>query len=101
MEPTATPETETELVDIAHLRDLLSMLRDLDVAQFSAGGIQVVFHEKPEPIFTPAAAKKMVEDDGHSTSNRRVEGFANGSFRDPALWASQGGKVLQFDGTYK
>lgn len=87
---------EINAIDLTEmLRNLLPLLRENDVHSFQAGGITVVFNEKSEYEALPAAVKAQVkEDDGHSTSNKRVDGF-----RNPALWQWQNGKVLKFDGS--
>lgn len=90
-------DTDTEIViDIQLTRDLLDLLREKDVHSFQGFGMTVVFNEKPEtyspPGHTVEAAK--IEDDGHSTSTKRV-----GGFRDPSLFPWQNGKSLTFKGT--
>lgn len=91
---------EVEVIDLAHLRDLLNLLQESNVQSFQAGGMAVVFRE--EASIAPSAAPAMVPDDGHSTSNKPVAGFerkaAPDGFRHPSLWAHQGGKTLRFDG---
>lgn len=88
-------DTEDNFLDIAQLNELLRTLRDNDVHSFQAGGITVVFNEKQEfQGIAPTAVSKMEDDDGHSTSNKRVSGF-----KDPALWMHQNGKALTFRGT--
>lgn len=88
-------EPESVGIDIARLDELLQMLRQNDVHSFQAGGITVVFNEKEAyQGIAPTAVDVMEDDDGHSTSNKRVSGF-----RDPALWKYQNGKVLTFKGS--
>lgn len=88
---------EIVVLDVSEIDRLLDVLRQKDVHSFQGLGITVVFNEKPEymPGKTVAAAK--VEDDGHSTSTKRVDGFKN-PFQHEALWQHQNGKVMRFDG---
>ena len=86
-----------ELMDLAHLRDLLGVLRDNDVHSFQAGGITVVFNDKETvsyPVAGTPVAAATVADDGHSTSTKRV-----GGFNHPSLYPWQNGKILRFDGS--
>jgi hypothetical protein len=97
-------EGPVEVLDLAHLRDLLGLLRDMQVHQFSAGGISVGFHGKgyEPPEMTAAEKAAEMTDDGHSTSNRRVSGFSKESitaWNNPLLWPGQNGKRLRFDGS--
>lgn len=81
-------------IELHELSELLKILRSNDVHSFQGGGITVVFNEKPEGFITPTEAAKT-EDDGHSTSTKRVSGF-----RDEALWRHQNGKVINFNGEW-
>lgn len=97
MEPTENDEANTEvaLIDLAHLRDLLGVLKDSGVHSFQAGGLTVVFNEPEIPTFiTKPTTAATVADDGHSTSTKRVDGFKN-----PILYPWQNGKMLRFDGS--
>ena len=85
---------DTETVDIQLTRDLLDLLREKDVHSFQGFGMTVVFNEKPESYVPPnAVAAARTEDDGHSTSTRRV-----GGFRDPMAFPWQDGKIMTFKG---
>ena len=87
-------ETDDEVViDIQLTRDLLDILKEKDVHSFQGFGLTVVFNEKPEFTPTVKTAASGTEDDGHSTSNKRV-----GGFKDPSLWLHQNGKYLTFKG---
>jgi len=103
MEPTDTQTTpvdemvEVGSIDVAELRDLLSMLKEFEVSAFQMGGMSVTFHEPQNCGFT--GSPKKLEDDGHSTSTKRVEGFGGPVYRDPRLWAHQNGKSIKFDGS--
>jgi hypothetical protein len=97
LESKPEPESESEeTVTSIDLDSVLRTLRDNDVHSFQGMGITVVFNEKEVyvPKKSTEAKSEPVEDDGHSTSNRRVSGF-----RDPALWRHQNGKALTFRGT--
>lgn len=87
-------ESSVEMLDIEHLRDLVRMLRSEDVHSFQAGGLTVVFNEKPEYEPATKTVASTIADDGHSTSTKRVDGF-----KHEALWRHQNGKVLKFDGS--
>jgi len=100
---------EVHAIDLAHLRDLLSLLKDMDVAAFSAGGVNVAFRV-PEPgeVRVPLAGRKLaqvLQDEDASTSSRPVSGFnsleARDGFKNPNLWPGQGGRVLRFDGSFE
>lgn len=90
-----TDNTDIE-VDIQLTRDLLDLLREKDVHSFQGFGMTVVFNDKPESYVPPGNAVEAakIEDDGHSTSTKRV-----GGFRDKSLYPWQDGKVLSFKGT--
>lgn len=93
----ADDENTDNALNIIELGDLLRLLRDNDVHSFQGAGFTVVFNEREVyegSGIAPTAAPAMVADDGHSTSNKRVNGF-----HDPALWMHQNGKVLTFKGT--
>lgn len=94
-------------IDLAYLRDLLGLLRDMEVAAFTAEGFAVSFKQSgqfdPE-AHVPFAGRpqaQVIEDEDRSTSSSRVRGFteARDGFRNPNLWPGQAGKVLQFDGS--
>lgn len=76
----------------------LDMLIRKRVESFQGFGLVVVFKDDAPKSeveeFQTVAPKAQVEDDGHSTSNKPVEGF-----RNPMLWQGQNGKVLKFDGS--
>lgn len=80
------------MVSLDYIRDLLDLLKDKNVHSCQIGNFTVVFNET-ETNFTATEAKSTI-DDGHSTSNKRVDGF-----RHPSLYPWQGGKVLKFDGS--
>ena len=91
-------------MDIAHLRDLLSLLREHRVEAFSAGGLQVTF--KDDEVSLPLVGRsevQVVEDESRSTSSKRVKGFSDTEstniWDNPALWPAQGGRRLRFDGS--
>jgi hypothetical protein len=86
---------DTITIDIQLTRDLLDLLREKDVHSFQGFGMTVVFNEKPESYVPPnAVAAATIEDDGHSTSAKRVDGF-----RNPMAFPWQNGKVLTFKGS--
>lgn len=109
MEESAEPldtQLETE-VDLTALRGVLELLREMKVQAFQGYGISVSFQEEAEfGGFTAKPSPKQEADDGHGTSNRRVPGFGKdipetrGTFRDPRLWPTQGGRILTFKGGY-
>lgn len=85
-------------VDVAELRHLLELLREFQVSGFQLGNMSISFLE-PDPYTETKRVGKHENDDGHSTSNRRVAGFNGPPYRDPRLWAHQNGKSIKFDGT--
>lgn len=94
-------------MDLAHLRDLLGLLRDMGVAAFSAGGIAVTFKDGGNDdseiggIHVPLKGRtkeKVVDDEDGSTSSKPVAGFKD-LWHNPNLWPNQAGKVIKFDGT--
>lgn len=91
------PETEVQL-DLYQIRDLLDVLNEKRVQSFQGLGLTIVFKDDDEiTLFDRPGVKPkaQVEDDGHSTSNKPVEGFG---FHHPSLWRHQNGKVLTFTG---
>jgi len=94
-----TEESARELtIELAELKELLKILKDGNVHSFQGAGITVVFNEpsvSEEAVVTAAAT---VQDDGHSTSTKRVDGFG---FKDKRLWQEQNGKVLTFTGDFE
>lgn len=95
MESATETEPEVVEVDAEAIFMLIDGLRQRDVHSFQGCGITVVFNEREEYTgLSPKAKANSVEDDGHSTSNRPVDGF-----RHPALYQWQNGKVLKFDGS--
>jgi hypothetical protein len=91
----AETDPEIELLDLQAIRALLDLLNEKKVASFQGLGMTVVFKDDDELAqFETIKPKSQVEEDGHSTSNKRVDGFHN-----PALWQWQNGKRLKFDGS--
>jgi hypothetical protein len=90
-------------LDIAHLRDLLALLKDMRVEAFSAGGIQVTFKDDPIGTTYARTPEEVVADADRSTSSRKVKGFADTEtssiWDSPSLWPAQGGRKLRFDGS--
>jgi len=76
------------------------VLGEFKVQAFQGWGLSMsFFEEQPFEGFTAKPSKVQQDDDGHSTSNKRVEGF--GTFRDPRLWPNQNGKTLTLAGSYE
>lgn len=89
------------VLDLAYLRDLLSILNTHKVAGFSGSGIQVTFQEETPWVETTKANGATREDEDRSTSSKRVSGFSSerrDGFHHPSLWQSQNGKILRFNG---
>lgn len=83
------------MLDLQSIRDLLDLCNEKRVQSFQGLGLTFVFKDDDEVIqFTKTQPTAQVSDDGHSTSNKRVDGFKN-----PALWPHQNGKALKFDGS--
>lgn len=89
----------TDVLDLAYLRDLLTILNTHKVAGFSGAGIQVTFQEET-PWEGAKPAGVTVADENRSTSSRQVGGFApsRDGFRHPSLWQGQNGKILKLNG---
>ena len=88
---------EVVLLDLTEVEALLDCLIKRRVASFQGFGMTVVFKDDDEYAqFEAAKPKAQQEEDGHSTSNKRVDGF-----KHPALYPYQNGKVLQFDGSLR
>lgn len=89
-------------LDLAYLRDLLSLLQEKGVSGFTCPGFAVTFSES-ESEHVPAVGRtveEVAQDEDRSTSSRRVKGFQDVStWTHPSLWPAQGGKVLKFDGS--
>lgn len=89
-----------DAIDLAYLRDLLSILNTHKVAGFSGAGIQVTFQEDTPWAGDPKAGV-TVADENRSTSSRQVGGFTSerrDGFHHPSLWQNQNGKFLRFNG---
>lgn len=95
-------------LDLAHLRQLLGLLLDMDVAEFEAPGIKVAFKTNTYDSHLPLKGRtveQVLVDEDRSTSSKPVRGFSDSGQKDvwhnPALWAGQSGKVLKFDGSFE
>jgi hypothetical protein len=94
------PVADSEGLDLSELRDLLALLVEKRVSGFSGCGIAVSFQD-PDPYTSSkavAVTAAQTQDDGHSTSSKRVGGFEREGFAHPSLWPGQSGRVLKFDG---
>jgi hypothetical protein len=91
-------ETSDEL-DLAYLRDLLSLLSNMEVAAFSAGGITVKFQPK-QVISTQPIVRSLTKPQGE-VDDEDIPVAAKDGWQNPLLWPSQGGKVLKFDGSFE
>lgn len=89
------------LLDLSEVESLLDLLVRKRVASWQGFGMTVVFKDDDEYTQFEAVKPKAQEtDDGHSTSNKRVDGFQQRSgFQNPSLYPFQNGKVLRFDGS--
>ena len=87
-------------LDLAYLRDLLSLLTEFEVRAFSLGNMAIAFPEsKVDPPLVGRTIEQVEADEGRSTSSRQVKGFdGNNLWKNPALWPVQGGRPLKFDG---
>ena len=85
------------MLDLSEVEALLDTLIKRRVASFQGFGMTIVFKEDGEyEQFSadPTKPQAQVVEDGHSTSNKPVDGF-----RNKALYPFQNGKVLKFDGS--
>lgn len=81
-------------LDLAYLRDLLSLLREHKVQAFQVEGMGVTFvEESEEAVARSNLTPKQVEDENRSTSSTPV-----GGFKSPTLWPTTNGKRLNFRG---
>lgn len=80
-------------IDLPELEILLKLLNEQHVESFQGMGITVVFKDNEITQFETVKPKAQAEEDGHSTSNKRVDGF-----KSPALYPWQNGKVINFKG---
>lgn len=101
-------ETEVEIevqddtpMDLAYLRDLLSLLSEFRVKGFTLGNLAVAFSEaEVDPPLVGRTLEEVVVDENRSTSSRRVKGFdGKNLWEHPSLWPTQAGRPLKFDGT--
>ena len=90
------------MLDLSEVEALLDLLVRKRSASFQGFGMTIVFKDEEEFVGSTAAPQAQVVDDGHSTSNKPVDGFkpklADG-FRHRSLYPFQNGKVLKFDGS--
>ena len=91
------PDSPAGVIDVEELRDLFKLLTEFRVSTFQMGPLAVSFHE-PEAFSGFTQTKARTEDDGHSTSSKRVDGFNGPAARHPALWPNQNGKSLNLKG---
>lgn len=91
----AESEPDTEVVlDLHEIELLCELLNRQRVQSFQGLGITLVFKDDTEAVaFEATKPAAQVQDDGHSTSNKRVDGFRNG-----ALYPWQNNKVMNFKG---
>lgn len=87
-------------LDLAYLRDLLSLLQDMDVSAFSAGGLTVTFRDRAGlrlPDTKPANLVRGAEPVEDAAEFLKRDPAPDG-WRNPALWPAQNGKVLKLNG---
>lgn len=97
----ALHEADGTPMDLAYLRDLLSLLSEFRVKGFTLGNLAVAFgQDELDPPQVGRTVEQIVLDEGRSTSSRQVKGFdGQNIWKHPALWQTQGGKPLKFDGS--
>lgn len=99
-----TTEEAVTLLDLSEVEALIDLLVRKRAASFQGFGMTIVFKDDDEyQQFTKNPTKpqaQVVPDDGHSTSNKPVDGFRKlDGFRHKSLYPFQNGKVLKFDGS--
>lgn len=101
----AEEDAMAKQLDLAHLRDLLSLLREMDVQAFQVPGMSVGFQERSdEERALSRLTPEQREDAERGTSAKPVAGFNPGDtagFKNPKLWAATNGKRLKLDGSYE
>lgn len=88
-------------MDLAYLRDLLSLLSEFRVKGFTLDNLAVAFSEaEVDPPLVGRTIEEVVVDENRSTSSRRVRGFdGKNLWEHPSLWPTQAGRPLKFDGS--
>lgn len=84
-----------EELDIALLRDLLSLLQEHKVKSFSMDGITLSFKddEPALPVYQPKQLSK-INDETQPVRASAPGAPVDGSFKDPRLWS--GGRPITF-----
>ena len=98
MDSQASTESEGGMVDLAQMRDLLALLKEFNVQGFTQGDFAITFARDLDPELVSVNGRRVKSDDDDETE---VTGFkrpvpALTGFKNPGLWASQGGKPYSF-----
>lgn len=91
-------EPESDTLDLAHLRDLLSLLREFKVQGYTQGDFAVTFARDLDPDLISVDGKLVkhdVETEVTGFKKTQVDAHSSG-FKHPSLWQSQGGKPYSF-----
>lgn len=97
-------ELPRDVLDLAYLRDLLSLLQDMDVSVFKLGGFEITMRDGRSQ-FVPTVPR-VVKDSAGSVSgsleeNERAPEERRDGWRNPNLWPTQAGRTLKLDGSYE
>lgn len=89
--------SEDEPLDLAQMRDLLSLLKEFNVQGFTHGDFAVTFARDLDPDLVSVDGRPVRAGEDKQT----VTGFSKpkqelAGFRNPSLWQEQGGKPYSF-----
>lgn len=84
-------------MDLSYWRDLLRLLKESGVQGFSRGDTAITFYRDWDPELVSVDGKEVKAEQTHD-----VRGFKptkpESAFKNPTLWANQGGRPYSFDG---
>lgn len=85
------------MVDLAQMRDLLSLLREFNVQGFTQGDFAITFARDLDPDLISVDGRRIHKDE----EEVEVTGFKKPAppptgFKNPGLWREQGGKPYSF-----
>lgn len=98
MDSQDSTQSEGGMVDLAQMRDLLSLLKEFNVQGFTQGDFAITFARDLDPDLVSVDGRRIKSKDD---DEMEVTGFKKPTapltgFKNPGLWAAQGGKPYSF-----